>query len=313
MIKTPEIWDKHCSFNIEWIGEKRFIPSLRLDEGIDEEKLNDIYSSCYRFLIELTLSSVGQLGPELEESRKFGINNIYRFDGYSKEQILYAAYSLPISIFKKLIHVGFIEKISNIESTIQVHTKTQEKWNDELKARESEVERLRESLEKYKDGFNFVGLHKGFSELSSEKKKQKSTTLFWLVVFGFLSISPIAIEIIYIINYIEDLVASPQRIIFLSIPTLSLVAVFIYFFRIVLSHYKSLTSQILQIDLRMTLCRFIQSYSDYASEIKTKDKEALSKFENVIFSGIVSDAEKIPSVYDGLDQISSLIQAVKPK
>lgn len=78
-----------------------------------------------------------------------------------------------------------------------------------------------------------------------------------------------------------------------------------------LFHYRTVQTQIMQLDLRLSLCQFIQSYAEYAKEIKTNDKDALDKFENLIFSSILSSDEKIPSTFDGLEQLNSLIKQFK--
>ena len=101
-----------------------------------------------------------------------------------------------------------------------------------------------------------------------------------------------------------------NHLIFL-IPLISLEIILIYFFRVVLMNYRSVKAQILQIELRQTLCEFIQSYANYSSAIKEKDKEVLNKFENLIFSGVLSDPEKLPSTFDGLEQIAALIKNIK--
>lgn len=98
---------------------------------------------------------------------------------------------------------------------------------------------------------------------------------------------------------------------YIALSTLSIVAILIYYFRIVFHSYKSVQSQILQLELRRTLIQFIQSYTEYSTEIKVKDKDALAKFESIIFSGIVSNNEKLPSTYDGLDQIMKLLKNLK--
>lgn len=67
----------------------------------------------------------------------------------------------------------------------------------------------------------------------------------------------------------------------------------------------------MQIELRQTLCQFIQSYAGYSSEIKKQDAGALEKFESIIFSGVLSDPEKLPSTYDGMGQIGNLIKSIK--
>ena len=94
-------------------------------------------------------------------------------------------------------------------------------------------------------------------------------------------------------------------------PILGLEFVLIYFFRVVLTHYNSIQTQIMQIELRQSLCQFIQSYADYAKEIKEKDGGSLEKFENLIFSSILSTPDKVPSTFDGLEQLSNLIKNLK--
>ena len=86
---------------------------------------------------------------------------------------------------------------------------------------------------------------------------------------------------------------------------------FIYFFRVVLNHYNSIQTQIMQIELRQSLCQFIQSYAKYAKEIKEKDGASLEKFENLIFSSILSTPDKVPSTFDGIEQLSNLIKNIK--
>ena len=94
-------------------------------------------------------------------------------------------------------------------------------------------------------------------------------------------------------------------------PYLGLEFILLYLFRVVLKHYNSIQTQIMQIELRQSLCQFIQSYADYAKEIKEKDGTSLDKFENLIFSSIVSTSEQVPSTFDGLEHITNLIKSAK--
>ena len=48
-----------------------------------------------------------------------------------------------------------------------------------------------------------------------------------------------------------------------------------------------------------------------AKEIKEKDGASLDKFENLIFSSIVSTSEQVPSTFDGLEHITNLIKSAK--
>ena len=76
----------------------------------------------------------------------------------------------------------------------------------------------------------------------------------------------------------------------------------------VLFNYRDVKRQVSQIDLRKALCQFIHNYVDYASTKKNKDNDSLSKFENLIFSEIVSDSGMLPSTFDGLDVIAKLVR-----
>lgn len=97
----------------------------------------------------------------------------------------------------------------------------------------------------------------------------------------------------------------------LAIPFTGAEIILLYFFRVILNHYNSLQTQIMQLELRQSLCQFIQSYADYAKEIKEKDGASLEKFENLIFSSILSSPDKVPSTFDGLEQLSNLIKNMR--
>ena len=81
--------------------------------------------------------------------------------------------------------------------------------------------------------------------------------------------------------------------------------------RVILHNYKRVKTELLQLELRKTFCQFIQSYADYAKEVKKDDSEALSKFENIIFSVIVADNSSLPTTYDGLEQLTKLFSQIK--
>ncbi|WP_162995768.1 hypothetical protein [Janthinobacterium agaricidamnosum] len=66
--------------------------------------------------------------------------------------------------------------------------------------------------------------------------------------------------------------------------------------------------QLSQLELRKALCEFVQDYAKYASEIKEKNADTLARFETVIFSNIVMSDEKMPSVFEGIDQLSNLMR-----
>ena len=198
----------------------------------------------------------------------------------------------------------------NIESQIKLQKDELSKFINDKK---EEVERLAQQLEQQKTAFNFVGLSKGFEKLLSEKRYAKWASF---VIMSIFCISLIAIPAMFLggrfFNWFSEYNIKWDNIGWENmLPVLGLEFVFIYFFRVVLNHYNSIQTQIMQIELRQSLCQFIQSYAKYAKEIKEKDGASLEKFENLIFSSILSTPDKVPSTFDGIEQLSNLIKNIK--
>lgn len=310
MEKRPDEWNSSCQMNIEWIGDQ-FISKLAEEGDLSKEKLDDICSMCFRFLFELYLSTKNDLSPDFERARRFIFDNIELFGREAKEQIRYSICEMPISIFKSIANSDEIESLKSFDAVSAKAKQLKEDWDNDLGEREKRVKAIQESLSKYENAFNFVGLYQGFDDLSKEKIRERDGLLFWIRLLSLIIVLPIAAEFIFIYANIDRLSVIRDGLLVSIFPTISLVAISIYYFRVLLFNYKSVKSQLLQIDLRKTLCRFIQSYSRYASEIKSKDSDVLDRFERVIFSGIVTEDGNLPSTFDGIEQISKLINSVK--
>lgn len=310
MENKPEQWDELCQININWIGDQ-FINRLANEEELSKERLDNICSMCFRFLFELYLSMKIDLAFEFEAAKRFVFNNLDSFETDAREQIEYAIRDMPISIFKAIANSDAIDSLKNFNSVSAKAEKLKDDWDSDLSEREARVNSLKESLSKYENAFNFVGLYQGFDELSIEKKKERDGILLWLRVLSVLIVSPIVAELTFVYMHLDNIAAVKDGLLVSIFPTVSLVAISVYYFRVLLFNYKSVKSQLLQIDLRKTLCRFIQNYSEYSSEMKKKDANSLDKFESIIFSGIVTDHDSLPSTFDGMDQIGKLIKAAK--
>lgn len=311
MESKPKQWDELCEINIDWIGDN-FISRLSDEEiELDKGRLDDICSMCFRFLFELYLSMKNDLSMEFEDARRFVFNNVDSFEHRAKEQIEFAIRHMPVAIFKVIANSDSIESLKDFNAVSAKAEKLKDDWDKELSAKEGRVNKLKDSLSEYENGFNFVGLYQGFDDLATAKSTEKDNILFWLRILSVLIVLPVLVELIVIFRNIENIPAIKDGLIVSIFPTLSLAAIAIYYFRVLLFNYKSVKSQLLQIDLRKTLCRFIQHYSKYSSDIKKQDANSLEKFENIIFSGIVSDDGNLPSTYDGVEQIGKLIRSAK--
>lgn len=221
-----------------------------------------------------------------------------------------AAKILNFDIHRKFESKDFQAFLSFDESKKEAEKKMVE-VNQYLSKRLKTVRNLSKKLNDLKKKLNFIALDKGFAELLEQKQKMLRNTFWTLVVLGVLLCIPVITKTILIIygklpawndTSWQELLAG-----------IGLEFILIYFFRIVLNRYHSLQAQITQLELRHSLCQFIQDYAEYSVEIKSKDKVALEKFENLIFSSIMPSEKQIPSTFDGLEQITNLLKEVRSK
>lgn len=306
-ISEPQAWDDCTQYNIQVIGELLVQAKLNIDDP--SERLDYILAYSFRFYIERSLSKDGIFTPYFVELREFVATNKDKFIKNAELQITYALTSMSFDIFR---HKFTSSDIALMENFISSHKSSDEhikSWREELDTRKQEVSDLKSALDEQKNAYNFVGLYKGFDDLSEEKKKEERTASNILLTLGLAIFIPILAEIYFILSK-GDSLTIPHALITL-IPSTSLLLILIYFFRIALHDYKSLKTQTNQIELRKSLCKFIQNYAQYSSKIKKDDASALEKFEAIIFSNIVMTDDKLPSTFDGIESIANLIKSAK--
>jgi uncharacterized membrane protein len=156
-----------------------------------------------------------------------------------------------------------------------------------------------------------VGLSKGFSDLGKKIEDELAALQTRLVWFGVLLLVPVLLEFTAISSGWINSSASAMLLGTTAVASVTATLLLLYFFRITLHNADSCRAQLVQIRLRMALCQFIQSYAAYSTEIKAKNADALSKFENLIFSGIVNKDDKLPSTFDGIAQLGGLLNNLR--
>ncbi|WP_447877930.1 hypothetical protein [Serratia fonticola] len=306
-LSEPNKWDEGAPFNIVAIGERFINTNLSLD--FSKDKIDEFYAGCFRFFIERYIRLGERLNPAFENCNQFSAENKSNFSSIASTQISYALITMPLDIFRENIKKDDVSLLKEFIKTHEDCKTLKSGWDSDFSKRMLEIKELKDALNEQKNAYNFVGLYNGFDRLSEGKKNEMRNALILLWALGALIIAPIAFEIYYI-NSKPD-TASLTHTLLTMIPAFSLVFILIYYFRIALHNYKSINIQISQIELRKSLCMFIQNYSDYAQKIKEKDKSALEKFEAIIFSNIAMSDEKLPSTFDGLEPIANLIKSMK--
>lgn len=305
---SPKTWDEKCTVTTELYIQK-FTETLR--EDTNRENLELLFVYCLSFLLEANIKTQGPLLHQLDLIIDFSINELNSFLPQAKAEIKNSINKLPILITKESLSNPNLEIYKSAPNFLTQAKTVIEEWDSNFKEREKTITNQIIKLEEHKSAFNFVGLYNGFNNLSIEKKNELNWSKAFLFILGLLAILPITTEAIYLIYYAPELTL--DKIAIRSIPVISITFILIYYFKIALSSFNSIRAQMTQIELRKSLCAFIQNYAEYAKEIKTNNTDILKKFEEIIFSNIMTSDEKIPSTFDGLEQIASLISAVKPK
>lgn len=309
MANQPVIWEM-CDFNIK-MQEARFISYI---ENITNEpifyldKIDTFWNICTRFLVELHFFShsknVECLTPELDSIAKGLREQAFYHRNLSDMEIRYMFYEMPINIMNFYMRdEGFniFRKFEDRKREIITVLKDSE---GKLESNLDKVSELDKTLKKQKTAFNFVGLSQGFEKILAKKKTAKWLTFIVLLVMLLATLTPLGFSFE---KFIKGEELSWQKM----LPVIGLEFVLIYFFRVVLAHYNSIQTQIMQLELRQSLCQFIQNYAEYAKEMKSNDGVSLEKFENLIFSSILSNPDKVPGTFDGVEGLTALVKELR--
>jgi hypothetical protein len=308
---NAEEFDRCCQVNIGWIGPQFLSRISDITNEIDEAKLNVIVSMAYRFLLELDMSMKNELSSELQSFMKM-VESDGEMSGDALEEIQYARQRMPVAILKRLLNSDELGSLTNVAAVAANVEEKLVKWQSDLGASEQKVTQLSTTLKTQEHAFNFVALHKGFADLGKDITKELRYAQFSMLSFGLLTLLPSSGDLWLVLIREMDLSKTPSyTLIAALISTVTITLLFLYFFRIALRKADSCRAQLVQVRLRMSLCRFIQSYADFSAEIKVKNSDALAKFEALIFSGIVGTEDKLPSTFDGIEQLSGLAKSLR--
>jgi len=301
--RDPRSFDERCIMNIAVIGDK-FLDELS-DLSLSKSEVETLFSSCYRFLIEYQLSTPNQIPSDLLQVLERVSD--FEYEGIAASQIRYAGQQMLVNVVQHYLYHPNLVELKNLPGTIERSEKERERSESAIGSREERVKALADKLETYETAFNFVGLYSGFKDMKSAKVLEKKWNFRYLIMLGFLLLLPFIVKVGLMVRgevgFKFDAV---------GLATLAgLELLLLYFFRVSLQNFRSIKAQLLQIDLRMTLCQFVQSYAEYSKDARDVSPGLLERFEQVVFSGIVNDENSIPSTFDGLDKLAELIGKVR--
>ncbi|WP_339069694.1 hypothetical protein WIN67_17895 [Pseudomonas idahonensis] len=302
-----EEYDRECQYN-KSVFHSRFIDFLLNYDGGDS-KLASLFCVCYRFVCEFEVVSPTDLSGSVSSAKMNLVGVDFEEYQEAKEQYLWANSQMLVQILRRFFNNPDVRGFSSFSENIKVAKSEIERFDAAYIKKVERISELEQRLQRSEQGYNFANLNEGFSRLKISKIREKNVTLILLWFSGLALLSGPLFKIFGLLP--ERLGEYALVVDFLVI--LGFELLLIYYFRIFLHNFRSLKLQILQVDLRMTLCSFIESYSDFAVKTRKDDKEVLLKFEQIIFSEVSSGDTAIPSVFDGIEHVSSVFGKIKAK
>lgn len=304
--KDPQVWDERATFNIEMISN---VFRHALSSPVSEANLNLLFTCCFRLFMERFIFDKIDISPLAEAIKNFAIYRQGEFDERSSEQITYTLKEMPLSLLRDLLSSDKIKSYKEYIDRVDKFEDASKYWGNVLRENLQKSEQLNATLIEQLEKFNFVGLYKGFAELGEKKEGELWWAKLWVFTLGGIIPLPLVIETFFMLT--TNLSTFNWADLIRLIPSLSLTLILIYFFKVALQNFNSIKAQLIQIDLRKSLCQFIQNYASYAKDIRENNADLLVKFEEIIFSNIMPSEDKIPSTFDGIEQITNLIGAFK--
>ncbi|HBP3595436.1 hypothetical protein [Escherichia coli] len=214
---------------------------------------------------------------------------------------------------------GYEEKFnSQINEGIRVGEVKIEEYNKDINAlieeaskSQGDLKQYCDKLTEYKGDFNFVLLSKAFSNLLSTKKEElKRTSRVTKFFICVLTLIPIIVFLNHIFNWY--VVVMDISAVAYYLPVFSLELLVFYFMRLYYIEEKTIKTQMLQVEQRLSLCEFIHDYVE-TKNTSGADKESWTLFEKLIFSPIQISSDNIPSLLDGAATVAELAGKVIPK
>lgn len=266
------------------------------------------YVNYYKMLID-NIDDIGIFNNFKEKTEK-----LLKYKPLLSEDRQSIVVGYPYFVFKQyydnqIYFKNSVNQLHSFLSDINKHKAFIEGCRKDISEHRKEIENIEKSLSEQRSEFNFVRLSKAFDKMKKNKESEleweKSYNTMLAVVIGALLVAKLFYA--FYGNFSEF----DAKFVFVSISSIFLIAVLLYFFRISLMEIKSIKSQILQLDLRLSLCAFIDNYAEDSKKMRDdKMKDSLDRFESIIFAPIVANDEQIPATFDNFDQFIKMMNIV---
>lgn len=204
------------------------------------------------------------------------------------------------------------DNFSSIKNEIRINKESVDASLKNIAESLVEIKELEGRVQGLKSEYNFVGLSSGFNKIKEKKELElRNIEVNYKNLFGCIFIVPVIITVLHLVT--PAMFPKDLTVLFLALPFLTIEMALIYFFRLSYLEAKSIRTQLVQIDLRLSLCSFIDGYVEYRKKNNVNIDKVLEIFDSLIFSPIQTNENNIPSMFDGIEALAGLAEKITKK
>jgi len=301
VLSNLDEYDEFAVLTASNVGER--FDAIVKAKSVTPESIKRLLSIIARFARETTLKRKGWLSEERDVLDYFlSPTNVLEGDELLESD--YLKTSLPGSLLDLALNrIEFAEKKAKTAS---------ESIERQVGDVEQRISGHRAELKKIAEKYNFVGLADAFRGLIESKSLEKWVNFSGLITLGLLALAPLLL-------YFFSADKSPVLLAFSGgwspVVAVKMVAglgyeiLMLYFFRIFLRNFVVTRQQLTNLQMRLSLCSFIEGYMEFAKKIG--QVRTLESFESFVFSPLSTDASGMPATIEGLEQITALVKAAR--
>lgn len=152
-----------------------------------------------------------------------------------------------------------------------------------------------------------TSLSKAFGELKDQKAKQLKLPRYAMAFFSILVLIAISIELGFVLLGTSGIELPWYWLLIKSLGFIFVALFLVYFFRVALSQYNTIRNEMLQLEIRESLCQFIPAYRQF-----TKFTDcSVEDFARHIFSPLQVTNNSTPHPMDSMGALLQVINEAK--
>lgn len=206
------------------------------------------------------------------------------------------------------------ERIESVSETNEsAMRRLKDEHFEEINQLEQRISGYKESITRLASEYNFVSLSHAFTALIARKTTEKWWSASVVGALGGVAVVFPLISLLASQTFLDTALSTewaPAAVARL-VAAVGIEVILLYFFRVALRSYLLTRTQVTNLQLRLSMCSFIEGYRDFLQGSGARDEVILERFEALIFGQLPSHDANLPATFDGLEHFATIAQSLK--